>query len=93
MAAIWGFPVDKENKVIQFNKPQFVDDMRKFIEAWKDGYDTTGTSWDDSSNNRAFLAGQIVHTYNGSSIYYAAMKDLPQIAKDMNHMRQGHAGR
>jgi len=87
--------VDKEDKSIQFNKPQFVEGMRKFIEAWKDGYDTTGTSWDDSNNNRAFLSGQISCTYNGSSIYYVALKDQPQIAKDMNHMLipKGPAGR
>ena len=87
--------VDKEGKSIQFNKPSFVEGMRKFIEAWKDGYDTTGTSWDDSNNNRAFLAGQLACTYNGSSIYFSALKDQPEIAKDMHHMLipKGPAGR
>jgi multiple sugar transport system substrate-binding protein len=87
--------VDTEGKAIQFNKPQFVEGMRKFIEAWKDGYDTTGTSWDDSNNNRAFLSGLIACTYNGSSIYYAAQKDQPAIAKDMDHLLipKGPAGR
>ena len=69
--------VSKDGKSIQFNKPEFVDGMRKFIEAWKDGYDTTGTSWDDSNNNRAFLSEQISCTFNGSSIYFAAKKDKP----------------
>ena len=45
--------VSKDGKSIQFNKPEFVDGMKKFIQAWKDGYDETGTSWDDSNNNRA----------------------------------------
>jgi len=87
--------LDKDGKSIQFNKPEFVDSMRKFIQAWKDGYDTTGTSWDDSNNNRAFLAGQLACTYNGSSIYTVALKDQPQIAKDMHHMLipKGPAGR
>ncbi|HXZ44056.1 MAG TPA: extracellular solute-binding protein, partial [archaeon] len=40
--------VAKDGKTIMFNKPEFVDAMRKFIQAWKDGYDETGTSWDDS---------------------------------------------
>jgi ABC-type glycerol-3-phosphate transport system substrate-binding protein len=70
--------VDKDVKSIQFNKPEFVDAMQKFIQAWKDGYDTTGTSWDDSNNNRAFLSEQICCSYNGSSIYYAAKKDKPE---------------
>jgi multiple sugar transport system substrate-binding protein len=87
--------IDKEGKHVLFDKPSFVEGMRKFIEAWKDGYDTTGTSWDDSSNNRAFLSGQISCTYNGSSIYFVAKKDQPQIAKDMDHMLipKGPAGR
>ncbi|MGD0267090.1 MAG: extracellular solute-binding protein [Candidatus Methylomirabilota bacterium] len=87
--------ISKDLKSIAFNKPEFVDAMRKFIQAWKDGYDETGTSWDDSSNNRAFLAGQIASTFNGSSIYFAAKKDKPEIAQDMHHMLtpKGPAGR
>ena len=78
--------ISKELKSIAFNKPEFVDAMQTFIQVWKDGYDETGTGWDDSSNNRAFLAGQIAATLNGSSIYFAAKKDKPEIAQDMHHM-------
>jgi multiple sugar transport system substrate-binding protein len=87
--------VEKDGKTLAFNKPQFVDGMRKFIQAWKDGYDETGTSWDDSNNNRAFLSDQISATGNGSSIYFAAKKDKPEIARDMHHMLlpKGPAGR
>ena len=87
--------VDKDGKTVLFNKPEFVDGMKKFIQAWKDGYDETGTSWDDSNNNRAFLSDQISCTTNGSSIYFAAKKDKPDIAKDMHHMLipKGPAGR
>jgi len=87
--------VAKDGKTVQFNKPEFVDGMRKFIQAWKDCYDETGTSWDDSNNNRAFLSGQISSTFNGSSIYAVAKKQNPDIAKDMNHMLfpKGPAGR
>ena len=87
--------VDKDEKSIQFNKPEFVEAMRKFIQAWKDGYDVTGTSWDDSNNNRAYLSEQISSTYNGSSIYFAARKDKPEIAKDTHHMLipKGPSGR
>jgi multiple sugar transport system substrate-binding protein len=87
--------VDKDGKSVQFNKPEFVEAMRKFIQAWKDGYDTTGTSWDDSNNNRAYLSEQISSTYNGSSIYFAAKKDKPDIAKDTHHILipKGPSGR
>jgi multiple sugar transport system substrate-binding protein len=87
--------VAKDGKTVLFNKPEFVDAMRRFIEAWKDSYDETGTSWDDSNNNRAFLAEQISSTINGSSIYEVAKKNQPEIARDMNHMLfpRGPAGR
>jgi multiple sugar transport system substrate-binding protein len=42
-------------------------------------------SWNDSSNNKAFLAGQLHLTVNGISIYVTAKKENPQIAEDMNH--------
>ena len=73
--------VEADGKTVAFNKPEFVDAMKRFIQAWKDGYDETGTSWDDSANNRAYLAGQISSTYNGSSIYFTAKKDNPAIAR------------
>jgi ABC-type glycerol-3-phosphate transport system substrate-binding protein len=44
-------------------------------------------SWNDASNNKAFLAGEIHWTFNGISIYVAASKDphLKAIADDMDH--------
>jgi multiple sugar transport system substrate-binding protein len=42
-------------------------------------------SWNDSSNNKAFLAGQLHLTTNGISIYVAAKKENPAIAADMDH--------
>ena len=87
--------VSKDRKRIEFNKPEFVEGMQKFVQAWKDGYDETGTSWDDSNNNRAFLSEQLACTINGSSIYFAAKKDKPDLARDMDHMLypRGPAGR
>jgi multiple sugar transport system substrate-binding protein len=51
--------LSKDLKSIAFNKPEFVDAMKKFVQAWKDGYDETGTSWDDSNNNRAYLSEHV----------------------------------
>ena len=44
-------------------------------------------AWNDASNNKAFLAGEINWTDNGISIYVAAKKDptKKQIAEDMDH--------
>ncbi|MBP1718307.1 MAG: putative sugar uptake transporter periplasmic solute-binding protein precursor [Deltaproteobacteria bacterium] len=95
MWAHGGMEVEKDGKTIAFNKPQFVDGMKKFIQAWKDGYDETGTSWDDSNNNRAYLSEQISSTFNGSSIYFAAKKDKPKLAEDTHHILipKGPSGR
>jgi multiple sugar transport system substrate-binding protein len=98
LAYMWShgaMEVEKDGKTVAFNKPEFVDGMKKFVQAWKDAYDETGLSWDDSSNNRAYLAEQLSCTHNGSSIYFAAKKDKPDIAKDTHHMLnpKGPAGR
>jgi multiple sugar transport system substrate-binding protein len=39
-------------------------------------------SWDDSNNNKAYIAGQLGATMNGISIYYAAKKTAPDVAAD-----------
>ena len=82
--------VEDDGKTVAFNKPEFVDAMEMFIQAWEDGYDETGLSWDDSVNNSAYLSDQISATLNGSSIYIAAKKSEadggnPAIAEDTYH--------
>ncbi|MDE2378729.1 ABC transporter substrate-binding protein [Bradyrhizobium sp.] len=84
--ALWahgGNLIDKNNKVI-INSPE----TAKALEYVKGLYEnfTPGTaSWNDSNNNKAFLADQLYLTVNGISIYVAAKKDAPKIAEDMNH--------
>jgi multiple sugar transport system substrate-binding protein len=84
--ALWshgGNVVDKNDKVI-INSPE----TAAALEYVKQLYATfiPGTvSWNDSSNNKAFLAGQLHCTVNGISIYVAAKKENPAIAADMNH--------
>ena len=65
--------VEEDGTTVAFNKPEFVEGMNTFIQAWKDAYDETGLSWDDGANNRAFLSDQISGTFNGSSVYIAAV--------------------
>jgi len=46
-------------------------------------------SWNDASNNKAFIDGQISLTNNGISIYYVAKTSneprLQEMAKDIQH--------
>jgi multiple sugar transport system substrate-binding protein len=80
-----GNAVDKNDKVI-INSPE----TAKALEYAKKLYaqEIAGTAaWNDASNNKAFLGGEIYWTNNGISIYVAAKKDATkkQIAEDMNH--------
>ena len=76
--------VDKDEKVI-INSPE----TAKALEYAKQLYETfmPGTaSWNNSSNNKAFLAGELYLTANGISIYAAAKaQSMTAIAEDMNH--------
>ncbi len=97
MWASGALEVGDDGKTILFNTPTFEYALNKFVQAWKDGYDETGTSWDDSSNNRAYLSGKIASTYNGASIYYASKRrdDGGKLMNDTHHMLmpKGTAGR
>src|SRR4029078_11486594 len=93
--ALWAFGgnlVDKNDKVI-INSPE----TAKALEYVKQLYETfiPGTaSWNDSSNNKAFLAGELYCTQNGISIYTTAKRENKALAEDMNHayMPIGPAG-
>jgi multiple sugar transport system substrate-binding protein len=79
--------VDKQGKVV-INSPETL----AALEYAKQLYATfvPGTlSWQDPSNNKAFLDGQISLTANGISVYYAAKNStdpkLQELAKDIQH--------
>jgi multiple sugar transport system substrate-binding protein len=76
--------IDEKEKVI-INSPETM----KALDYAKALYETfiPGTaSWNDSSNNKAFLAGELYLTSNGISIYAAAKaQGMNAIADDMNH--------
>jgi len=89
-----GKMVDDKNNVV-INSPETL----AALEYAKQLYETfiPGTlSWQDPSNNKAFLAGDISLTNNGISIYTVAKnsKDEAQlaIAKDMDHAKQWPIG-
>src|SRR5436309_2331783 len=74
---MWGFggmEVDRTGKKVALDGKATVESI-KFMQAyWKDACDEGGFAWDDTSNNRAFLAGEISATLNGASIYIAAKR-------------------
>jgi multiple sugar transport system substrate-binding protein len=84
--ALWahgGNLIDKDNKVV-INSPETAKAL-EYVKGLYDNFIPGTASWNDSSNNKAFLAGQLYLTTNGISIYVTAKKENPQIAEDMNH--------
>ena len=84
--ALWahgGNLIDKNSKVV-INSPETAKSL-EYVKGLYDNFVPGTASWNDSNNNKAFLAGQLYLTVNGISIYVAAKKDNPQIAEDMNH--------
>jgi multiple sugar transport system substrate-binding protein len=74
---MWGYggqEVDANGKVA-INSPATISAVSDMAQAFQDAYDDTGLAWDDSSNNRAFLAETVSSTLNGSSIWFVARSD------------------
>ncbi|OKO81796.1 ABC transporter substrate-binding protein [Bradyrhizobium sp. NAS80.1] len=84
--ALWahgGNLIDKDNKVI-INSPETAKAL-EYVKGLYENFVPGTASWNDSNNNKAFLADQLFLTVNGISVYVAAKKDAPKIAEDMNH--------
>ena len=76
--------VDEDARVT-INRRQTIEAL-KYAKALQETFIPGTLAWQDPSNNKAFLAGQIGLTQNGVSIYYAA-KNNPRtrpIADDMS---------
>jgi multiple sugar transport system substrate-binding protein len=93
----WGFggtEIDTSGKVV-INSKETLEAVKFTVSVWKECLDEGGLAWDDSSNNRAYLAGTVSATINGASIYFVAKRQFPDIAKVTGHgqMPKGPGGR
>jgi multiple sugar transport system substrate-binding protein len=85
---LWGhgaYTVDKNDKVV-INSPETLKAL-DYAKALSDTFIPGVASWNDSSNNKAFLAGELYLTSNGISIYVAAKDDPTKkdLAEDTYH--------
>ncbi len=85
---LWAFGgqhVDKNDKVT-INSPE-TEKALNYAKALYDQMVPGTVAWNDSFNNKAFLANEISWTNNGISIYVAANNDptKKEIAADMDH--------
>src|SRR5712692_2981054 len=69
-----GKELETDGKTVALNSKETVESVKFAVGFWKDAYDEGGLAWDDSSNNRAFLAGTCSATNNGASIYIEAKR-------------------
>ncbi len=79
------YTVDQNDKVI-INSPETVKAL-EYCKALSETFIPGVASWNDSSNNKAFLAGELHMTGNGISIYVAALDDPSKkdLAADTDH--------
>jgi ABC-type glycerol-3-phosphate transport system substrate-binding protein len=69
-----GKEVEADGKTVVLNSRETLESVKFAVGFWKDTCDEGGLAWDDTSNNRAFLAGSISATNNGASIYIEAKR-------------------
>jgi len=86
--ALWGhggYTVDKDDKVI-INSPETAKAL-DYVKALSGTFIPGVASWNDSSNNKAFLSGELFLTLNGISIYLSAKDDpkMKDLAEDTYH--------
>ena len=85
--AFGGYVVDADGKVA-INRRETMDALNYAREMYPLMIDGT-LSWQDPSNNKAFIAEQISMTTNGVSIYFAIKNDpkMAAVAADVDHAR------
>jgi multiple sugar transport system substrate-binding protein len=69
-----GQEVEADGKTVVLDSKATLESVKFMTGFWKDAHDEGGFAWDDSSNNRAFLAGTICATSNAASIYIEALR-------------------
>jgi len=69
-----GKEVEADGRTVAIHAPETIESVRFFQGLWADAMDPRGFDWDDTGNNRAFLAQEIGGTLNGASIYLAARR-------------------
>ncbi len=69
-----GKEVEADGKTVVLNSKETVESIKWAVSFWKECCDEGALAWDDTNNNRAFLAGTISATNNGASIYIEAKK-------------------
>ena len=73
-----GKEVEADGLTAALDSWETLESVKFMVGFWKDAHDEGGLAWDDSSNNRAFIAGTICATSNAASIYIEALRKPDQ---------------
>lgn len=79
---------DESGEIVTFNSPETVEALKWLAdtftaEKWEPMLPPGILSWTDTSNNEAFLAGQIAITQNSGTVYAKAVYDQVPFADDI----------
>ncbi len=82
-AILWSFggSVQDENGNVVINSKQTIEALKYTRALYQESETPEVFTWDETSNNRAMLAGKISYTMNATSITRAAEKDNPEMSK------------
>ncbi len=82
-AILWSFggSVQDENGNVVINSKQTIEALKYVRALYQESETPEVFTWDESSNNRAMLAGRISYTMNAISITRAAEKDNSEMSK------------
>jgi multiple sugar transport system substrate-binding protein len=73
-----GKEVEADGLTAALDSWETLESVKFMVGFWKDAHEEGGLAWDDSSNNRAFIAGTICATSNAASIYIEALRKPDQ---------------
>lgn len=88
LTVMYGFGAkiaEPDGKTVAINSSATRDAVSYVQALFREAMEPEVLAWDDASNNRFMLSGKGSWTYNGISIYVVAKRDVPEIAKQLNH--------
>ena len=82
-AILWSFggSDQDENGNVAINSKQTIEALKFMRALYQESETSEVFTWDETSNNRAMLAGKISYTMNAISITRAAEKDNPEMSR------------
>jgi multiple sugar transport system substrate-binding protein len=82
-AILWSFGASDqdENGRVTINSKETIEALKFMRALYQESETPEVFTWDETSNNRAMLAGKISYTMNGISITRAAEKDNPEMSR------------